>query len=231
MAGRAPGGGAAQRVAEQDLAAFAGGFARRFLLIGQSRGRLAGCGRCDGLTMWTHVGHGASGLFQEPARAVAETLEVLRPDVEAAEGPVLVMFGGDPARDERPDLGVLVRDVKLALHPHVRVLAVQYWPEVDDHVDYLLQFQQAERDFKPDGRPFYGGTGDDGRPVAASRFYIGDAMLPLLDRVVCVGGGPISLAEFRYAVSKGVPHTYIRARSVHRGWGPVDEWWGNSTSS
>ena len=209
MAGRAPGGGAAQRVAEPDLAAFAGGFGRRFLV----------------------VGHGASGLFQEPARAVADTLEVLRPDIEAAEGPVLVMFGGDPARDARPDLGVLVRDVKLALHPHVRVLAVQYWPEVDDHVDYLLQFQQAERDFKPDRRPFYGGTADDGRPVAASRFYLGDDVLPLLDRVVCVGGGPISLAEFRYAVSKGVPHTYIRARSVHRGWGPVDEWWGNSTSS
>ena len=63
------------------------------------------------------------------------------------------------------------------------------------------------------------------RPIHLAVTAASKARMPL------DGGGPISLAEFRYAVSKGVPHTYIRARSVHRGWGPVDEWWGDSTSS
>jgi len=192
------------------------------------------------------IGHGASGLFHDPEKALSDTMRILEADLGPSSshggdgggaGETLVMFGGDPARDEAPDLGWLIREVRSKLGGRgVRCMAVQYWEETQPWVDHLLLFKQQEQDFKPDGRPFYGGCNAAGEAVAATRFYLDPAMQELMTALICVGGGPISLSEYQLAIDEergGVKvqrHHYIPARSkrIRQGttnpYGPVDDW-------
>lgn len=180
------------------------------------------------------IGHGASGLYQDPDSAVDEALAFLEEDLGlgSGSGKALIMFGGDPARDEAPDLGYLIREVRKKLDGVVEIMSVQYWPDHDEHLDYLCLFKQRAEDFKPDGRPYYGGTcPETGAPVAATRIYLGEAMMPRLSAVLCIGGGPISLAELKHTVKNGTRHFYVRAKSLKKRsenpYGPVDDWYAS----
>jgi hypothetical protein len=140
----------------------------------------------------------------------------------------LIIFGGDSADEERPDLGYLVRCVKRDLNGIVKVLSVQSWPEPCPFADYIFTYPRAWSD-GPKPKELWGGT-VGGVPVAATRYYLSAEMQAILSAVICIGGGEISKRELMYAVEQGVvQHHYIRAevrysKGLDR-YGPAYQWY------
>ena len=130
------------------------------------------------------IGSGAGLQYHDPTKAIQDTLTHL----QGNEDPVLFIFGGDTADAENPDLGYLVQEVKARSSFACKVLSVQSWKEVDPFIDFVLMY---EREFSKDGKEYWGGL-VNGKPVAATRFYLSKEMQQLLTSVICIGGGSIS---------------------------------------
>jgi hypothetical protein len=170
------------------------------------------------------IGSGAGLQYHNPGQAIDDTLSHL-----ASDEPALLIFGGDTADAENPDLGYLVQEVKARSGFACKVLSVQSWPEVDAFVDYVLT---CERDFSEDGEIEYWGGLVDGKPVAATRSYLSREMQIVLSSVICIGGGNIAKQELSYSIQCGVKHHYIRAevrkkREGSNPYGPTDDWYQN----
>ena len=112
---------------------------------------------------------------------------------------------------------------------------MQSWPEVDSFVDFVLT---CERDFSEDGSVEYWGGLVDGKPVAATKYYLSREMMQdvPLTSVICIGGGNIAKQELEYSIQCGVRHHYIRAearkkREGSNPYGPTDDWYQSHVKS
>lgn len=152
-------------------------------------------------------GHGSKGQFKdisEMERATEELVQEL--NEKHGKGQWLLVFGGDPANAEKPDIGYLVQRVK-ENHSEVPILAVQADEYkkygVGDHVDFVYYYP-TQRD--ANGDILYGGFNKStGELYGSSRFYLGKTFLQSgLSGVVTFGGGNIAKEEVNYGLRNGL---------------------------
>ena len=170
------------------------------------------------------IGSGARLQFADPVQAVNDVIAYLN---SQGSQPTLIIFGGDTADINHPDLGYLVQQVKAKLIDRVKVLSVQSWSEYCPFVDYVFQ---CPRSFcERSNKELWGGV-QQGTPIAASRYYLNDHLQKLLNTLICIGGGEIAKQELAYVIEQGVlNHFYIRAEVKHHRemslYGPAYDWY------
>jgi len=153
------------------------------------------------------------------------------------KGNWVAVFGGDDYDPKNPDVAH-VRHYLRTRHK-VPIFAVQSdivdkkWGGVDSGFDYAMY---VPTDMKPasdpSGKPqiLWGGVAKGGKPVGATKGYLGSTFLNegKMKGVIAVGGGPIALAEAQYARKQGLPVTYLRAEArnaeANGRWGSLDSW-------
>lgn len=170
------------------------------------------------------IGSGAKLQFAEPQQAINEVIDYLNPQKNE---PILIIFGGDTADNQRPDLGYLVQQVKAQLRATVQVLSVQSWPEYCPFVDYIFKYPRTF--CKKSKRELWGGL-QNGVPVAATHYYLNDLVQKMLTALICVGGGEIAKQELAYVIQQGtLKYHYIRAEVRHHRtaslYGPAYDWY------
>ncbi len=152
------------------------------------------------------LGHGSKGQFndvKEMERALDQVVGEF--NLKYGQGKWLLVFGGDPANEQKPDIGYLVKRAK-EKYPEIPVLAVQAdeykkWG-VGDFVDYVYYYP-TQRD--ADGNILYGGNNANGELIGSSKFYLGDEFVKSgLSGIVSFGGGAIAKDEVNYALKNGL---------------------------
>ena len=153
------------------------------------------------------LGHGSKGQFNdvnEMERAVDQVVGEF--NIEYGIGKWLLVFGGDPAKVEKPDIGYLVKRVK-EKYPEVPILAVQAdeykkWG-VGGHVDYVYYYPTQKN---AQGSIVYGGYDEaTGELLGSSKFYLSQAFIKSgLKGIVSFGGGDIARDEVKYALKNGL---------------------------
>ncbi len=170
------------------------------------------------------IGSGAGLQYADPEQAIRDVITYIQADDDRD---VLIIFGGDTADQNNPDLGYLVQQLKIKLRGRGRVLSVQSWPEHCSFVDYIYQYPREWSDDRM-SRELWGGVIDHS-PVAATRYYLSQEMQAALSAVICIGGGQIAQQELSYALKCGLKHHYIRAEARHKRdsslYGPTDDWY------
>ena len=170
------------------------------------------------------IGSGARLQFANPKQAVNDVINYLNAQGNQA---TLIIFGGDTADRDNPDLGYLVQQVKAKLIDTVKVLSVQSWSDYCPFVDYVFHYPRTfcERSNKE----LWGGV-QNGRPIAATHYYLNHRIQTLLNTLICIGGGEIARQELAYVIEQDLlKHHYIRAEVRHHRdmgiYGPTDGWY------
>ena len=172
------------------------------------------------------IGSGARLQFTNPQQAIDEVLTYLN---EVANGPILIIFGGDTANADRPDLGYLVQQVKAVFHKTVKVLSVQSWSDSCPFVDYVFKYPRSFCENSK--RELWGGV-QKGSPVAATRYYLHHKVQQQLTALICIGGGEIAKQELAHAIDQGILKChYIKAEVRHYRelslYGPTYDWYNS----
>ena len=85
--------------------------------------------------------------------------------------------------------------------------AVQCWPEVDKHVDYILKYP---KEIDENGRTIYGGI-KNGQPIGGTGIYLGENFKSLLTGVIDIDSkGRVGTQEIEYAKSMGLKITTLK---------------------
>lgn len=171
---------------------------------------------------------GSGSTFGYSAEAYPKILEEISADFRGATAAKYhaLVFGGDPAREDAPDVGLLVLDLKRKF-PDLTVIAVQteaYAPAVAemDHVDKVVPYRDVfdpiskKRLYAGWSRHFNGNRTAVGataqildyiRPAAEDR----SSHLHVHARVA--GGGPITADEVDIFNQVGVRYVYFPVES------------------
>ena len=112
----------------------------------------------------------------------------------------MAVYGGDTYDPANPDLGSCMQYVKSQFSPYL--LSVQGWPEVDNFVDFVLQYEE-KRDQK--GQIVYGGVLEDNTLLGGTSVYLGEDFRSILSGVVNISArGRIGTRELDYARHVGL---------------------------
>jgi len=185
--------------------------------------------------VYSMIGHGAHNQIKDITTTMTQLEKVLIEPLNKQWGGVgswCVLYGGDPYQDDRHDIAALVRELRIL---GVWVVAIQcaeyskYMLEDPDsnsgalstrmdyaHVDAAIIYRTERR---RDGKILYGGFDTqthEHNVVGATRYLLelfghipGQASgTQLLKGVICCGGGPISLSEFKEMTRRGYPVFY-----------------------
>jgi hypothetical protein len=178
------------------------------------------------------LGHGSKGQFKdvsEMEKVMEEMIQEL--DGKHGKGKWLLVFGGDPANAEKPDIGYFVKRLK-EKHPEIPLLAIQADEYkkygVGDYVDFVYYYptQRGEA-----GNILYGGYDESsGALFGSSRFYLGEKFLQSgLKGIVSFGGGDIAKGVVNYGLKLGLNVTAykIEARypsAAGEAYGSLEAW-------
>ena len=89
----------------------------------------------------------------------------------------------------------------------MRFTAVQCWPEVDKHVDYILKYP---KEIDENGRTIYGGI-KNSQPIGGTGIYLGENFKSLLTGVIDIDSkGRVGTQEIEYAKSMGLKITTLK---------------------
>ena len=170
------------------------------------------------------IGSGARLQFANPKQAIEDVITQLG---ELASRPTLIIFGGDTAHVDQPDLGYLVQQLKIRFHDTVTVVSVQSWSNCCPFVDYVFKYPRAF--CEKSKRELWGGV-QNGLPVAATRYYLHHTVQHALTALICIGGGKIAKQELAYTIGQGIlQFHYIRTEVRHHRelslYGPAYDWY------
>ena len=173
---------------------------------------------------YVFIGSGARLQFANPQHAIDAVLTYLG---ESIHQPTLILFGGDTANVDQPDLGYLVQHIKETFPNTVQVVSVQSWSEFCPFVEYVFKYPRTF--CKVSKRELWGGV-QDGLPVAATQYYLHHTLQHALTALVCVGGGEIARQEFAYVIDQGIlKYHYIKTEVRHDRevslYGPTYDWY------
>ena len=122
-------------------------------------------------------------------KSVDAVMETLRPHLNAVPAPWMLVYGGDTYDPEVFDLGQVVKRAQEEYKS--KLVSVQYWPEVDPHVDYVVGYE--------DGGD-YGGFDVEGAAVGATAVYMSPEWMKQTKAVVLIDPrGRVGLKEAEYA--------------------------------
>ena len=162
------------------------------------------------------LGHGSKNQYKD-IEILKRNLDsiALELNIKHGKGNWLVVFGGDPANEQKPDIGYAMKYLR-EMHG-ARLLAIQAdeykkWG-VGDHVDYVFYYP-TQKD--ADGKILYGGTDAQNHLLGSSRFYLGkDFVSHGMKGIFTLGGGNIAKQEVIYALQHGmeVKHTSLEAKN------------------
>jgi hypothetical protein len=151
------------------------------------------------------AGFGSKNQFKDPA-AVLSRADQLIADMNAAHGPGkwFAAFGGDPLNEDKPDIAIVAKHLA---DRGVPVLATQSdvvvneWDSpVDAHIPFV-HYVPTDKD--AEGKVQWGGRGEDGALLGASKMYLGP-LAEHLGGVALFGGGDIAAEEAEIAREKGM---------------------------
>merc|ERR1739844_815097 len=115
-------------------------------------------------------------------------------------------FGGDPVKEDKPDVGVVVR--KLQQKYRLHIIAVQCdivekeWGGVDRHVDAVYYYPT---EYQKDGKTVAWGGESMGRLIGTTRILLEVNPLSGLPMYwIACGGGDITAGELRAAYEYGL---------------------------
>lgn len=180
------------------------------------------------------IGNGSKTQY----RSMADVRRAIDPvarrlDTKYGRGNWLVTFGGDPYSAKTRDIAHVVKYLKDAYGAPIMAfqsdIVAKKWGGVDRHIDFVryLRTDYSEARAGSERQVLWGGF-HRGKPVGATKGYLGGSFRKQLTGVVAVGGGPIALAEARHAHKQGVPITYVATRSRHPDshgqYGPLHAW-------
>jgi hypothetical protein len=179
------------------------------------------------------LGHGSKGGIKDLEKTLSDLDKVAdQLDQEFGKGQWLATFGGDGLNEKTHDIATLMRH--LQQKRGAPILAIQSdkvkkeWGGVDKHIDYVHYVPTTLNDA---GKVVWGGL-HNGQPAGPTATYLGPDFTRgeghPLQRVIAVGGGPITLDELKLAADAGIPISYVRSEAAHPEvngpFGSVDAW-------
>ena len=147
------------------------------------------------------LGNGPGRQYADPDLAVKAAAEALKGFVNKQnrdDKTLILIFGGDTAVREKPDIGIIIKGLKESPHLltgwNLRLLSVQSWKEVQSHVDMVRYYPEEGH---------YGGFDKEtGSPVGGTAVYLGPSWLKHTAAVLAVDPrGRVGLAELAYVES------------------------------
>merc|ERR1712087_773109 len=115
-------------------------------------------------------------------------------------------FGGDPANEDKPDVGVLMQRLQKQYQLHIIAVQCDFvekeWGGVDKHVDAVYYYPT---EYHKDGKTIAWGGEEMGRLIGTTRILLEVNPLSGLPMYwLACGGGDISVGELRAAYERGL---------------------------
>merc|ERR1712039_1071799 len=155
---------------------------------------------------------GSKQQFQNVEEAISKVAYILfecdkSMDRLYGKGNWAACFGGDPANEAKPDVGILVKRLQERYQLHIIAVQCEFvekeWGGVDKHVDAVYYYPT---EYDTDGKTIAWGGESMGQLIGTTRILLEVNPLSGLPMYwIACGGGDITAGELRAAYNIGLP--------------------------